>query len=67
MKSPFAEEWKKAKFDEIKSFTDRKVWDLVPRPPHANVISCKWVYKTNQDAEVNIIKHKARLVARGFT
>ncbi len=66
MKSPFADEWKRAELDEIKSLIDRKVWDLVPRPPHANVISCKWVYKTKQDAE-GIIKHKARLVARGFT
>ena len=67
MKSPFAEEWRRAELEEIKSLTDRKVWDLVPRPTHANVISCKWVYKTKQDAEGNIIKRKARLVARGFT
>ena len=49
------------------SLTSRSVWKLVPRPSNANIISCKWVYKTKEDSEGNLVRHKARLVARGFT
>jgi len=36
-------------------------------PKHANIISSRWVFKLKRDADGNIIKRKARLVARGFT
>ncbi len=39
MKSPYAEEWRKAEIDELTSLKERHVWDLVPRPANANVIS----------------------------
>ena len=32
-----------------------------------DVISVKWIYKTKQDADGNVQKHKARMVSRGFT
>jgi hypothetical protein len=40
---------------------------LVDVPEDKDVISVKWIYKTKQDVEGNVQKHKARLVARGFT
>jgi hypothetical protein len=40
---------------------------LVDVPKDKDVISVKWIYKTKQDAEGNVHKHKVRLVARGFT
>jgi hypothetical protein len=67
MKSPQAEEWRKAELAELASLHERHVWDLVPRPANANIVTCKWVYKTKEDAEGNPVKRKARLVARGFT
>ncbi len=67
MKSPQAEEWRKAELAELASLHERHVWDLVPRPANANIVTCKWVYKTKEDAEGNTVKRKARLVARGFT
>ena len=67
MKSPLADQWRKAEREEMDSLTSRSVWKLVPRPAHANIISCKWVYKTKEDSNGNPIRHKARLVARGFT
>ena len=67
MKSVYAEEWRQAELAELASLKERHVWDLVPRPANANVITCKWVYKTKEDSEGNTVRHKARLVARGFT
>ena len=67
MKSPFAAEWAKAKQEELDSLYARKVWELVPCPPNANIISNKWVYKTKEDSEGRAVRRKARLVARGFT
>ena len=40
---------------------------MIDVPKDKDVISVKWIYKTKQDAEGNVQKHKARLVARGFT
>lgn len=36
-------------------------------PKNANIITPKWVFKYKLDANGNIVKRKARLVARGFT
>ena len=39
----------------------------MPRPPGVNLVSCKWIFKTKHRPDGSIDKHKARLVARGFT
>ena len=61
------EEWKKSMDDEIESLKKNNTWDVVPKPPDANIVSCKWVFKTKRNAEGNVERHKARLVARGFS
>jgi hypothetical protein len=40
---------------------------LVDVPEDKDVISVKWIYKTKQDADGNVQKHKEILVASGFT
>ena len=52
---------------EFSALTKNNTRVLVPRPPHVNVVSCKWVYKLKQHADGSLDKYKARLVARGFT
>jgi len=42
-----------------------KVVNFIPR--RVNIVSCKWVFKYKKDPQGNIIKRKARLVARIFT
>ena len=67
MKSPHAADWWEAELTELAALKERRVWDLVPKPQDANIITCKWVFKTKQDSEGNTTRRKARLVARGFT
>jgi hypothetical protein len=41
-------------------------WKLADLPSGYSVITLKWVFKLKRDEAGAIVKHKARLVARGF-
>nr|GFB40353.1 ribonuclease H-like domain, reverse transcriptase, RNA-dependent DNA polymerase [Tanacetum cinerariifolium] len=41
-------------------------WELTTLPTGRKAIGLKWVFKTKKDANGNIIKHKARLIAKGY-
>lgn len=57
--------WTPAMDDEIDAFDKTRTWDLVPRPPNANVVTSMWLYKHKLDAAGKPKRHKARLVANG--
>jgi len=61
------EVWPQAMDDEIRCIENNQTWKLVDVPEDKDVISVKWIYKTKQNAEGNVHKHKVNLVARGFT
>jgi hypothetical protein len=50
---------------ELKSVEQNHTWELVPLPDGHRPITLKWVFKL-KDELCAVIKHKARLVARGF-
>ncbi|CAM9742834.1 unnamed protein product, partial [Heterosigma akashiwo] len=52
---------------ELNSITDKNTYTLVDRPPNANVIGTRWVLSKKFDADGHLVKHKARLVAQGYT
>jgi len=41
--------------------------DLVPRPPRANVVTGKWIFKYKLQFDGSLERYKARWVLRGFT
>jgi hypothetical protein len=41
-------------------------WELADLPRGHSAITLKWVFKLKRDEAGAIVKHKARLVARGF-
>jgi hypothetical protein len=43
-----------------------RTWELANLPRGHSVITLKWVFKLKMDEAGAIVKHKARLVARGF-
>ena len=52
--------------EEMKAIEENETWQLVDPPSGCHPISLKWVYKVKRDELGAIVKHKARLVARGF-
>ncbi|KAK6115470.1 hypothetical protein DH2020_007739 [Rehmannia glutinosa] len=51
---------------ELNQFERNKVWELVQRPTHQNVIGTKWVFRNKMNEEGSIVRTKARLVAKGY-
>ncbi|GKC70578.1 retrovirus-related pol polyprotein from transposon TNT 1-94 [Tanacetum coccineum] len=52
--------------EELIMFERLEVWELVPRPDRVMIITLKWIYKVKLDELVDVLKNKARLVARGY-
>lgn len=63
---PEADFWVAAMTEELDSFDENGVWDLVPHQADNNIVGTKWVYKRKIDAN-NKVLFRARLVAKGFT
>ena len=59
--------WCSAMKKEMNYMASNRVWDLVELPDGVKAIGCKWVFKTKKDSLSNIERHKARLLAKGFT
>ncbi|CAM8905580.1 unnamed protein product [Rhodiola kirilowii] len=53
--------------DEIQALKKNDTWDLVPRPQNHNVVGCRWIFKTKLHADGSIERHKARLIAKGYS
>ena len=67
MASPDKAKWVNAMEKEMESLHTNEVWDLVELPKDRKAVGSKWVYKTKRSANGTIERHKARLVAQGFS
>ena len=59
--------WKEAMEEEKVALEAHGTWKVVTLPKGANVVGCHWTYAIKRDADGNIIRYKARLVAQGFS
>lgn len=53
--------------EEHQALLDNDTWILVPRPPHANVVSGKWVFKHKFHSDGSLARYKVRWVVRGYS
>jgi hypothetical protein len=60
-------EWDAAMTEEYSSLIKNHTWDLVSLPKGRKLVRCKWIYKTKYAADGSVDKHKAHLVAKGFS
>jgi hypothetical protein len=59
--------WDGAMKEEYKSLLSNDTWDLVPLPKIRKLVRCKWVCRTKYGPDGKVDKHKAILVAKGFS
>lgn len=60
-------EWQVAMADEMEAINRNETWSLVDKPENKKIIGLKWIFKTKYKASGEILKHKARIVAKGYT
>ncbi|CAL9017223.1 unnamed protein product [Prunus brigantina] len=53
--------------EEIDALHMQGTWTLVPNPGNKNIVGSKWIYKIKRNSDGSIARHKARLVAQGFS
>ncbi|RVW86355.1 Retrovirus-related Pol polyprotein from transposon RE1 [Vitis vinifera] len=59
--------WVQAMNREYQALLRNNTWSLVPPPSSAHIVGCSWIYKLKYRPDGSIDRHKARLVAQGFT
>jgi hypothetical protein len=59
--------WCHAIEEEYKTLLSNITWDLVPRPPGANVITGKWIFKHKFKVDGSLDWYKACWIIQGFT
>ncbi|KAL9260106.1 Retrovirus-related Pol polyprotein from transposon TNT 1-94-like protein, partial [Drosera capensis] len=51
---------------ELESIEKNNTWTLTELPPGHTSIGLKWVFKLKKDSDGQVVKHKVRLVAKGY-
>jgi hypothetical protein len=64
---PDRNEWLKAMEEEHQSLQANTTWELAELPPGRKAIGSKWIFRIKEDAQGQVTRYKARLVAQGFT
>lgn len=58
--------WRAAMHEELASIIDNGTWQAVDLPGRHRPIGLKWVFKLKKDASGAVVRHKARLVVKGY-
>ena len=67
LNSPEKNHWKQALNEEYDSLMKNRAWDLVQLPKDRNTVGCRWVFKVKYKAGGLVNRHKACLVAKGYS
>lgn len=59
------EGWKTTMEEEIQALELNETWEFIDLPKDKKALDSKWVYRVKSDKDGNVVRLKARLVARG--
>ena len=65
-RSQSRDEWLEAMRKEFNSLVDNKTWQLCELPAHKKFLGGRWVFALKKNENGEIVKYKARYVAKGF-
>ena len=60
------QDWIDAMDKEMQSILKNETWELVKLSTGKKPIGLKWVYKLKRNSDGEVVKHKARLVGKGY-
>ena len=60
------ESWRRAMLEEMSSIESNGTWCLETLPTGHCPIGLKWVFKVKKNSAGEVVKHKARLVTKGY-
>lgn len=66
MSSDDAKKWVKAMRAELKTYAENSTWTLVPRRIDVRSFGCRWVFAKKCNKHGQVIRYKARLLAKNF-
>ncbi|WVZ61915.1 hypothetical protein U9M48_011722 [Paspalum notatum var. saurae] len=58
--------WRRAMKEELRAIEENQTWTLTELPPGRRAIGLKWVFKVKKDEHGAVVRHKARLVVKGY-
>ena len=61
------EVWRKAMKEEMMAIDQSNTWELKFPPSKCKSIGLKWIFKLKKNPKGEIIRHKARLVVKGYS
>jgi hypothetical protein len=53
--------------EELKAIEENGTWELTTLPLDKKAIGLKWMFKVKKDEQGAVVRHKARLVVKGFS
>jgi hypothetical protein len=59
--------WHSAMVEEIKAIEGNHTWELTELPEGRRAIGVKWVFKVKKNEAGVVVRHKARLVVKGYS
>ncbi|KAL4335004.1 hypothetical protein GQ457_07G016830 [Hibiscus cannabinus] len=59
--------WRRAVEEEINALEKNDTWTVMDLPQGKKVVGCKWVFVVIFNSDGSIQRHKARVVAKGYT
>ncbi|KAL0560174.1 hypothetical protein IC582_000571 [Cucumis melo] len=60
-------EWNNAVMEEMKALEKNRTWEIFALSKGHKTIGCKWVFSLKYKADGTLDRHKAKLVAKGFS